>query len=85
MVNGTSMAHPLLDRRLCGVSSSITARFSACDRVLLNLTSDYISADRGLTLRYRIGDYGKLQCLLHPVIIINFTPIPVNYKINITI
>jgi len=61
LVNGTSMVHPLADRKLCGSHNPFVARFPACNRVLLNFSSDYTLKETGFTLRYRMGDYGKWQ------------------------
>ena len=68
VVNGTSVA----DRKLCEETTfyPITVGFPACQKVLLEFTRKFISYDGGLTLRYRVGDNGKTQCFLHPIIII---------------
>jgi len=54
------------DRNLCGSQNPFIARFPACRSVLLNFSSDYAIDYTGFTIRYRIGDYGKLWCLSSP-------------------
>src|SRR6218665_1304359 len=79
LVNGTSVA----ERKLCGIRYySKPERFPACQKVLLDFTSDYIAYGSGLTLRYRMGDYGKWQCYCLSQHIINIQNFSMCYKFH---